>query len=254
MKMEPFNGVFFGFMGGLLLVAVAIWLLLRKASERKKVIFLVTLCVINIAVFWVYKGFLSMDRQFLEVSDLAQFNWFNELPLQLCNINMFLIPIGVLARERGLLGFSFYAAPLGALMAMAFPEAAFSGYELFLPRMLGFYVTHGMLLVCGISLVTLGFYRPKFRDFPRVTLGVLLISLAAHGVNALLRATVCAHANYFFTYGADISILKLFWSWIPVPYVYLLPAIGILWVYMAVICGLFRLFGRQKGKKRQKEA
>ena len=41
------------------------------------------------------------------------FNIFNELPLHLCNINLFLIPLGVWKRNRSIMGFSFFVAPLG---------------------------------------------------------------------------------------------------------------------------------------------
>ena len=142
----------------------------------------------NIIGFFVYKGFLSADVQFLQVSGLDKFNWFNELPLQLCNINMFvLIPIGILTRRRSLLGFAFFVAPLAALMALVFPEAPFFGYSLWLPRMLGFYVTHILIIVCGLSLVTLGFYRPGFRDIPGIAGTFLLLGIGALAVNFLLR-------------------------------------------------------------------
>ena len=169
------------------------------------------------------------------------FNIFNELPLHLCNINLFLIPIGLWKRNRSIMGFSFFVAPLGALMALLFPEPLFSGFSLFLPRIFGYYVTHALLVVCGLSLATLGFYRPDPKDIPRILKTFGLLAVGAHLINLLLRLTLCPEANYFFTYGAEISVLKLFWRIIPVPLLYGLPAPLILAGYMYAVCALSRL-------------
>ena len=115
MIIRPFNAAH------LLLLALAagavvlLWVLLRGQPERCRSAVLIALCAANIIGFFVYKGFLSRDMQFLQVSGLDRFNWFSELPMQLCNINMFLIPIGILTKRRSLLGFAFFVAPLAAL-------------------------------------------------------------------------------------------------------------------------------------------
>ena len=60
-------------------------------------------------------------------------------------------------------------------------------------------------------------------------------------INLMLRLTLCPEANYFFTYGAEIGVLKLFWRIIPVPLLYGLPAPLILAAYMYAVCALSRL-------------
>ena len=137
MIIRPFNAAYLLLLAFAAGAVVLLWALLRGRSERCRAAVLIALCAVNIIGFFVYKGFLSRDVQFLQASGLDRFNWFSELPLQLCNINMFLIPIGILTQRRSLLGFAFFVAPLGALMALVFPEAPFVGYSLWLPRMLG---------------------------------------------------------------------------------------------------------------------
>ena len=67
-------------------------------------------------------------------------------------------------------------------------------------------------------------------------LGVYVtLTLAAHALNMILRATVCPEANYFYTYGADISVLNLFWRMIPHPLLYELPAPLLLLAYMSLV-------------------
>lgn len=185
MIIRPFNAAH------LLLLALAagavvlLWVLLRGQPERCRSAVLIALCAANIIGFFVYKGFLSRDMQFLEVSGLDRFNWFSELPMQLCNINMFLIPIGILTKRRSLLGFAFFVAPLAALMALVFPEAPFVGYSLWLPRMLGFYVRtesrDARLLPAAIS----GHSRHRGHVFPaRYRCAGGQFPAAAHGLPA----------------------------------------------------------------------
>lgn len=252
MMIRPFNAVWCIFMLLLISAVAFIYFLLHNSSESKKKWFIVGLCVFNIVLFFAYKGALSVDREFLAVSNIKKFNWFNELPLQLCNINMFLIPIGVLTNKRSIMGFSFFLAPLGALMAFIFPEPAFVGYSLLLPRMIGYYFTHAFLFAGGLSLATLGFYRPRFSDFSGITVTFVIVSMMAHGINFLLRLSLCTYANYFYTYGADISILNLFWKWIPIPYIYELPSLVIMFSYMGAITLVFRICETRKQKNEVK--
>lgn len=247
MIIRPFNAAYLLLLAFAAGAVVLLWALLRGRSERCRAAVLIALCAVNIIGFFVYKGFLSRDVQFLQASGLDRFNWFSELPLQLCNINMFLIPLGVLTKKRPILGFSFFIAPLGALLALLFPELPFRGYPLALPRMFGFYVTHLTLVVTGLSLAALGFYLPRYRDIPGILGAFVLLVTGAHLLNTVLRLTVCHYANYFFTYGAAVSALKVMWRLIPVPLLYELPALAILPAYMALVTALMQLGRRKTG-------
>ena len=99
MIIRPFNAAYLLLLAFAAGAVVLLWALLRGRSERCRAAVLIALCAVNIIGFFVYKGFLSRDVQFLQASGLDRFNWFNELPLQLCNINMFLIPIGILTHR-----------------------------------------------------------------------------------------------------------------------------------------------------------
>lgn len=235
MIIRPFNAVHTGLFVFAAALILLLYFVLYRADENTRKWVMVSICAVNVAGFFLYKLALSHDAEFLSINGIERFNWWNELPLQLCNINMFLIPIGLLTKKRPILGFSFFVAPLGAVMALLFPEPAFDGFSLFLPRILGFYGTHIVIFICGISLATLGLYRPRLRDFPGIYLTLICLACGAHIVNLVLRHTVCPFANYFFTYPADISILRLFRSWIPVPLLYLAPGLVILGVYMLTV-------------------
>ena len=150
MILETFHPLHLSLLAVTVLLPFALHFLFRKKSEVWKTNFLIVLCAVNLLIFFVYKAFLSVDAEFLRIDGAERFNWLNELPIQLCNINLFLIPIGLLTKKRFLLGFSFIIAPLGAMMALLFPEPAFHGFSLLVPRILGFYLTHALIFVCGM--------------------------------------------------------------------------------------------------------
>ncbi len=251
--MKTFNPLFFVTFAAFIVLLVAASLLVKNRSEKTKKIVLITACIVTFIGFFVYKYFLSIDAEYdkLVVETRGGFTWWAELPLQLCNINMILIPIAVAFDLRPVKSFSFFMAPLGALMALLSPAVGFNGYSIFLPRMLGFYGTHFMIIIEGLALATFGFYRPKFKDFPKTILTIVILLLVITGINLLLIKTgLYDRANYFFTMEHEgISILKLFWSWIPVPVLYLLPGAVILLAYMSLVTAPFAIVDAIKKKK-----
>jgi len=245
LELKTFNALFFALVG---ITVVFIWLfthLLKDKSDKTKTLFLTVFCVANIILFFVYKFLLSRDTSFLEASENG-FNWFNELPLQLCNINMFLIPLGALTKNRGIMGFSFFMAPFGAIMAILCPEPAFNGYSILLSRMWGFYLTHFMIIISGLLLRTLKLYKPEIKDLPKVFLTIAILGGVITGVNYLIRGLgLCGFANYFFTMGdGGIGLLAFFWNLVKVPYFYLIPAFPILLAYMTIVCGVEIIMGK----------
>ena len=179
---------------------------------------------------------------------MGGFNWWGELPFQLCNINMIIIPIAVLKKSRPLMCFGFFLGPLGALMALVMPGNGFDGYSILLPRMLGYYGTHFMIVIEGLALVTFGLLRPRYSDIPKTLLATLPILLIVLAINYILRWTgLHPKSNYMFMMETEGNpLLELFYSWIPVPCLYLLPSFVILSVYMFLVTSGFFLAGRRK--------
>ncbi len=249
---HPFNGVFCAAAAFFLLLLTLGSLLMRGRAARTKRIVLAAACVLTLAGFFVYKYCLSLDRAYSAITqDMGGFNWWGELPLQLCNINMILIPVAVLWNKRPLMSFCFFVGALCASMALIMPGNGFDGYSLLLPRMLGYYGTHFMIVIEALAIVTFGLYRPRLRDLPPTLLTIFAISLAVFGVNLILRAAeLHPHANYFFSVETEGNpLLELFYSWIPVPFLYLLPCVVILGVYMAAVTLAFSLTDRLRARK-----
>ena len=247
--LRPFNPVFlcsFGFFIALLVVSS---LILRNKSEKTRRTVLCTACVITIISFFIYKYMLSLDADYRVInSAMGGFNWWTELPLNLCNINMILIPIAVWKRNRALMSFSFFLGQLGALLALMMPSNGFSGYSLLLPRMIGFFFTHYMVFIESIALASFGLFRPTFKDIPKTLIATVVISLAVFIINVILRKTgLGPKANYFFSVETEGNpVLEIFHGWIPVPYLFLLPALVVLAIFMSVETFFFTVFGKKK--------
>ena len=164
--MTPLNPLFYVISLCFLLLLTAASLAVRRKSDRTRRLVLVIASVVTLIGFFAYKYALSVDRDYDRImAAMNGFNWWGELPLHLCNINMILIPIAVMKDRRSLMSFCFFLGPLGALMALLMPGNGFEGYSILLPRMIGYYGTHFMVIIEGLALVTFGLYRPRFRDF-----------------------------------------------------------------------------------------
>ena len=250
---SPLNRLFFITFAAFILLLVIASLLLRNKSEKVRETVLVVACIITLIGFFIYKYFLSIDSDYNVITaNMGGFNWWGELPLHLCNINMILIPIAVLRKSRPLKCFCFFLAPLGAMMALLMPGNGFAGYSLLLPRMLGYYGTHFMIVIEGLALVCFGLYRPKFRDLPRAILAALIITFCTFLINLLLRWTgLHPKANYFFSVETEGNfLLDIFYSWIPVPFLYLIiPSVVILGTYMMLVTFPFELADRVRKNK-----
>ena len=108
-----------------------------------------------------------------------------------------------------------------------------------------------MIVIEGLALATFGFFRPRLRDLPRTVLTILAIAFCIFLINLLLRwSGLHPKANYFFSVETEGNfLLEIFHRWIPVPFLYLLPSIVILGVYMTVITGAFALADLLRGRR-----
>ena len=107
-----------------------------------------------------------------------------------------------------------------------------------------------MIVIEGLALVTFGMFRPRLRDLPGTVLSALIIAFVIFCINLLLRwSGLHPKANYFYSVETEGNfLLELFHSWIPYPFLYLLPSIIILGVYMLIITVPFEIIGRKKPK------
>ena len=248
--LRPFNPIYlctFAFFIALLVISS---ILLKNRSERTRSIVLCTACIITAVGFFVYKYFLSIDVEYDQVAYAAMggFNWWGELPLHMCNINMLIIPIAVWRKNRALMSFSFYTGTLGATMALLMPSMGFAGYPIFMPRMIGFWGTHFMVLIEAIAIVAYGLYRPNFKDIPKTILTVVIVTFCIFLIDVFIRTTgLNPRANYFFAMETEGNpVLEIFHRLIPIPFVYEIPCLLIMAPYMCLVTLGFHLTDKHR--------
>ena len=251
--LSPFNGLFFALFAAFAAVFLILSLIMRRCSDKTRRGTLAGLMLFTLAVFVWYNIMLSLDAPYSALCTAAGkggFNWWGELPLQLCNINMILIPVGVLTKKRPLMSFSFFLGPLGAAMALMMPGVGFENCSVLLPRMIGYYFTHFMVFFGALALWGFGIYRPTFRDILPALISTVVLSFVIFLINmAFRRLGLNPFSNYFYNVETEGNpILEIFHRILPYPFVFSIPCLGILIPYMLIVTGLFQIGGRRKKK------
>lgn len=203
----------------------------RKLSEKQLKRFYLIAHIICYVVFFFYKNAILHDEAYLQLKlslgEVPPSFWNEQLLFHLCNMLIYLIPIGVLTDSTYILSLCFLMGPYGVILALLMPTAGFTGVSILIPRVMGYYVTHLFLLFSSVSLFTTGIYRPKYKDIPKCLVMLLIVTFTAFMVNMILRWTGLSNsANYFYTMASDGNPILQF----------LLDLMGgIPWVYELVL-------------------
>lgn len=241
MIIKPFNLLYFTLLFVTIGLVIVFSIVFKNKSEFFKKMFIFSIGVFNLVFFIVYKYWLYIDDYPFDI-------WL-EMPLHLCNINIFIISIGVLIKNKYLLTFGGIVGPLGALMALTFPYPNFFDNSIFLLRNIGYYGTHLVIILMGLLIFGFGFIKPELKNLKCLVICSTCLSLFIFLLNLLFRWISGSDVNYFYTMHPNgISILEVFWNLIPVPYLYLLPAILLLVVYFFVVFGLYKAYFYLKNK------
>lgn len=246
MEIKAFNLTYFLFLAFILVAILFFSLYARKKSIREKKCIIFGICLFNIFLFFFYKLGLFVGHEELNERGYIFDIWL-ELPIQLCNISMFLVPIGILLNNDKLYAYGFYVAPLAAFFAITFPDLNFTETNIFYFHNIGYYFTHGIIIIYGILLVTLGIFKPNFKSAVFLNILLVILSCGIFLINCLIRYTTGSAANYFYTYEPQgISILELFWSIIPIRYLFAIFAMIILNAFIFLVTLPFYIINKRK--------
>lgn len=245
----PFNLMFFILLFLFVGLIVVLTVLFKDKEVKFKENIILGLCIFNI-FFWIsYKIGLYIGNEELAETTYV-FNIWLELPLHLCNISLFLVPLGIIFKKKILYSYAFYISVFGAVMALLFPTEGFHHTSIFAFHNIGFYGTHYLIIVNGILPVTFGLFHPNFKYVPKTYLILIIFIASAFLINIILEKISGVTTNYFYVmHPNDISILELFWSYIPVKVLYLFPTTVIFSGIMAVETFPFYFIDKYKNEK-----
>lgn len=201
-----------------------------KKSHKIKTTVLYLLCIINF-VFYIINDYYAYIR-----GD----SLLTMMPFQLCNIAVFLIPLSLFLKKELIFDFVFYICAPGALAALIVPSKEYIGavYSL---NTVSFFIFHYSIMAIPLLLTGWGMYKPAptIKKASRLSITVLILAGFMHILNIFLGSLFHVRADYFFTiikYSAPTNIVfKLLSKIIPYDFLYLLPALIILYIYMLIV-------------------
>lgn len=226
------------------IIFCAVYFPLRNKSEKTKKITLLIIAICNALLYLSYKLTMAFTYD--------TFIILNELPLHLCNLNLILIPIALLTNNKLLMSYFYYVGMLAAFCGVMFFDSYFLGRDAFSFVVLAYFIYHSTLIVFPIWFITLKMFTPSLNYIWKSLLLLLGIATIMLGVNLLLIKTGwCVEANYFYTMGMpDNPVLGMLMKLIPVPLLYYLPVVPVLYGF-GVLITLPQILKNRKIKKEQ---
>jgi uncharacterized membrane protein YwaF len=233
------------YVGSLIIVSI-ILVYFRNKSQSVRYRFLLFLTVVNAIAYivnWWY--FYIRGAHILTL-----------LPLQLCNIAVFLIPAALITKKAVLMDFVFYICGLGALAAILVVGSDYQ--DTYSMMTFSFYIFHFSVFLIPLlnSIWKFHSLKPSLKSALNLTVMVLAISGTVHLLNLFLNNVYHIPANYFFTMrllAAQANpAFALFAQWIPYDYFYLLVAFPILYLYMGVVY-VVTLFTQKRPRLRENQ-
>lgn len=190
----------------------------RDAQTQRKVLFLI--CCFNALLYLSYKIVQAHDQSY-------NFDIFTNLPLHFCNINLILLPLAIILKNKTLSAYQFYFGSVLAMLALLIVDPAFRSKPLFEFTCLVYFYYHSMLVVIPILLVKFKHYTPSFKRVWQPSLMLVFLTFIIHLVNVVFRASgIAEESNYFYTYGLRGDFFtEFFWSILPYEFFFLLPSL-----------------------------
>ena len=143
---------------------------LKNRSDKTKRNVLLIICCFNALLYLSYKIVQAQPTHDYD------FDIFLNLPLHFCNINLILLPISILTKNKYLMAYQFYFGTILATLALVTIDPAFRAKPLFEFTCLVYFYYHSMLVVLPVLLVKFKIFTPSFKVIWQPTL--ILIGLA----------------------------------------------------------------------------
>lgn len=240
MVVESFNGPWTLVVVLLAAGGVVAHYLLRRRSFEIKRAWLLGLAFLTLA------SSIAFHIAFLVDPPEQGWPFFQNLPLHLCTIMSWAMPLVVWFDWKPLRAVAFYPGAIAGVASLVSATPAEQGHPLLDPRSF-FWVAHALNAIVPFLLASLGLYRPTARQALQSVGWVALFGLVVIlPVNLALRAWVDPGANYFYLFspeGADI--LQVLWDLIPVPILYVAPILVLVLPVLYLEWGIYKLLTRQ---------
>ena len=246
------NGVWMSTFVYMVLLTAGLYLWLRNKPQEEKHRIMLAIGIFLMVMFYVQRFFMLRDPRFMEMYGSG---WdtkiVNLLPLHLCYISLVLYIAGLALNKKSLQTFCFYVSPVGATMALIVPDVYVLDVSIFEPAVLMFYLSHGAIAAIYWNMGFQGFAEINWKGAAKSVAIAATLYIIMFGVNVIGQSCGIDSMNYFYSYKTDgNSLLEIFWSWIPVPGLYLAApciVIAAVWTSFVTLCAKLIKKNKQRG-------
>jgi hypothetical integral membrane protein (TIGR02206 family) len=180
--MYDYSGNPFILFGTWHLVALAIIVLIniamlgfRKTSEQTR----------N-TVRWIMAIILWLDEISWHIWNIYWGHWTIQtmLPLHICSVLVWLAGFMLIFKNYRIYEFAYFIGIGGAMQALLTPDAGIYGFPHY--RAFQTFISHGLLITAAIFMTTVEGFRPTWKSFWRVIIGVNIYAAIIFPINLLL--------------------------------------------------------------------
>jgi hypothetical integral membrane protein (TIGR02206 family) len=201
----------------------------RKSSEKTRKI-----------VRWTMAIILWVDEFSWHIWNAYWGHWTIQtmLPLHICSVLVWAAGFMLVFKNYRIYEFAYFIGIGGAMQALLTPDAGIYGFPHY--RALQTFISHGLLITSAVFMTTVEGFRPTWKSFLRVIVGVNIYAAIIFPINRLLGT------NYLFINGkpATASILDALPAW---PYyIIYMELIGLLVFFLLYLPFLIKDFKQKK--------
>jgi hypothetical integral membrane protein (TIGR02206 family) len=139
----------------------------------------------RLIVRWAMAIILWLDEASWHIWNLYWGHWtVDQLPLYICSLLIWLIGFMLIFKSFRIYEFAYFIGIGGAAQALLTPDAGIYGFPHY--RIFQTMISHGLLLTSAIYMTTVEGFRPTWKSFWRVVVGLNLYAALIYPVNLLL--------------------------------------------------------------------
>ena len=203
-RFAPFKSAHFVYMiAGLVIIALLAFIVRRANQYRAELI--IRSLAISLFLFYFLRAYMFY-RYF------ANFHFLDIVPLHLCIVSAFVLPVTVFIKNKLMWNFSYSVLMPGALMAIITPEDTLNFYHSYGWMPMVFFVWHILVVAIPIMQLASGELVPDIKEYPKVLAILCGYALFVYILNKQLNT------NYLYlNRAARGTLLEVFEDWLGNP-------------------------------------
>jgi len=147
---------------------------IRRASEKTRTI-----------VRWSMAIVLWLDEASWHIWNSYWGHWtITQLPLHICSLLIWLTGFMLIFKIHRIYEFAYFIGIGGAMQALLTPDAGIYGFPHY--RIFQTMISHGLLLTSAIYMTSVEGFRPTWKSFWRVVIGLNIYAVLIYPINLLL--------------------------------------------------------------------